>query len=151
MPRPVVACSAHPLGYGPAAKLIVLARALRARGWEPVFLGDGIARELAARSDVFADTLPAEGDEAAVRRHLGAARVLLSVMDRGVAAVARACGRPYCVVDSLLWMRADVPEVFLAADRYWVQDFPGVRARVAELEADLSASMRPRSLDRGNR
>lgn len=132
MPPPIVACSAYPLGYGPAAKLIVLARALRARGWEPVFLGSGIAKELAARSDVFAEVITAEGDEPEVRRRLGAARVLLSVMDRSIAAVARDCGRPYCVVDSLLWMRDRVPDVFLSAHRYWVQDFPGVRARLTE-------------------
>ena len=133
MPPPIVACSAYPLGYGPAAKLIVLARALRARGWEPVFLGSGIARELAARSDVFADVVTAEGDCPEVRRRLGAARVLLSVMDRSIATVARDCGLPYCVVDSLLWMRDRVPDVFLSAERYWVQDFPGVRARLAEI------------------
>ncbi len=133
MPPPIVACSAYPLGYGPAAKLIVLARALRARGWEPVFLGSGIARELAARSDVFAQVITAERDETEVRRWLRAANVLLSVMDRSIAAVARECGRPYCVVDSLLWMRDRVPDVFLAARRYWVQDFPGVRARSAEI------------------
>jgi hypothetical protein len=130
---PIVACSAYPLGYGPAAKLVVLARALRARGWEPVFLGSGIARELAARSDVFAEVINADEDATAVRGRLRAAKVLLSVMDRSVAAVAREDGRPYCVVDSLLWMRDRVPEVFLAAHRYWVQDFPGVRARLPEI------------------
>jgi hypothetical protein len=133
VPAPIVACSAYPLGYGPAAKLVVLARALRARGWEPVFLGSGIARELAARSDVFSEVIAAEGDGPEVRRRLGAANVLLSVMDRSIAAAARAAGRPYCVVDSLLWMRDHVPDVFLAAARYWVQDFPGVRARAAEV------------------
>src|SRR4029077_20400199 len=66
-------------------------------------------------------------------RALGAATVLLSVMDRSVAGVARDCGRPYCVGDSLLWMRDHVPDVFRSAARYWVQDFPGVRARAAGL------------------
>jgi hypothetical protein len=146
---PIVACSAYPLGYGPAAKLIVLARALRDRGWEPVFLGSGIARELAARSDVFAEVIAADEDAGAVRRRLRAANILLSVMDRSVAAAAREDGRPYCVVDSLLWMRDRIPDVFLAADRYWVQDFPGVRARLPEIHptptvvGPIVPSMRP--------
>jgi hypothetical protein len=55
-------------------------------------------------------------------------------MDRDIATVARECGRPYCVVDSLLWMRDRVPEVFRAAHRYWVQDFPGVRTRLTEVQ-----------------
>ena len=133
MAAPIVACSAYPLGYGPAAKLIVLARALRARGWEPVFLGSGVARELALRSDAFAQVIAVERDETEARRWLRAANVLLSVMDRSIAGLARDCGRPYCVVDSLLWMRDQVPDVFLSAERYWVQDFPGVRDRLAEI------------------
>jgi hypothetical protein len=133
MTRPVIACSAYPLGYGPASKLIVLARALRDRGWEPVFLGTGIAAELAARSDVFARIVASEPEDPEVRHWLGAARVLLSVMDRDVAAAARESGHPYCVVDSLLWMRDRVPDVFLSANRYWAQDFPGVRERLTEI------------------
>jgi hypothetical protein len=134
MTRPVIACCAYPFGYGPASKLIVLARALRDRGWEPVFLGAGIARELAARSDVFAQVVTAEPDEPETRGWLDAATALLSVMDRDFAAIASESGRPYFVVDSLLWMRDRVPDVFLSARRYWVQDFPGVRIRLAEIQ-----------------
>ena len=134
MPRPVIACCAYPFGYGPASKLIVLARALRDRGWELVFLGTGIAYELAARSDVFAQVIEAEPAEPETRGWLDAATALLSVMDRNFAAVACASGRPYCVVDSLLWMRDRVPDVFLSARRYWVQDFPGVRIRLSEIQ-----------------
>lgn len=134
MTRPVIACCAYPFGYGPASKLIVLARALRDRGWEPVFLGTGIARELATRSDVFAQVVTVKPDDPETRRRLNGAAALLSVMDRDFAAIACESGRPYCVVDSLLWMRDHVPDVFLSARRYWVQDFPGVRARVAEIQ-----------------
>jgi hypothetical protein len=134
MTRPVVACCAYSFGYGPAAKLIVLARALRDRGWDPVFLGTGIARELAARSDVFTQVVTAEPDGAEARDWVHAATALLSVMDRDFAAIACESGRPYCVVDSLLWMRDRVPDVFRSASRYWVQDFPGVRTRLAEIQ-----------------
>ena len=134
MTRPVIACCAYPFGYGPASKLIVLARALRARGWEPVFLGTGIARELAARSDVFAQVVTAEPGDPQTRSWLDAATALLSVMDRDFAAIACESGRPYFVVDSLFWMRDRVPDVFLSARRYWVQDFPGVRTRLAEIQ-----------------
>jgi UDP:flavonoid glycosyltransferase YjiC (YdhE family) len=133
MTRPVIACCAYPFGYGPASKLIVLARALRDRGWEPVFLGTGIAREFAARSDVFAQVVTAEPYGPETRGWLNVATALLSVMDRDFAAIACESGRPYFVVDSLLWMRDRVPDVFVSARRYWVQDFPGVRTRVAEI------------------
>jgi hypothetical protein len=134
MTLPVIACCAYPFGYGPASKLIALARALRNHGWEPVFLGTGIARELAARSDVFAQVVTAEPYKPETRGWLDAATALLSVMDRDFAAIACESGRPYFVVDSLLWMRDCVPDVFLSARRYWVQDFPGVRTRLAEIQ-----------------
>jgi hypothetical protein len=130
----VIACCAYPFGYGPTSKLIVLARALRDRGWNPVFLGTGVTRELAARSDVFGQIVTAKPYSAESRGLVGATTALLSVMDRDFAASARELGRPYFVVDSLLWMRDCVPDVFLSARRYWVQDFPGVRMRLAEIE-----------------
>src|SRR5437870_5477918 len=117
MPRPVIACCAYPFGYGPASKLIVLARALRDRGWELVCLGTGIAYELAARSDVFAQVIEPEPAEPETRGWLDAATALLSVMDRDFATIACESGRPYFVVDSLLWMRDRVPDVLLSARR----------------------------------
>jgi hypothetical protein len=52
-------------------------------------------------------------------------------MDRDSLRLARALGKPSFVVDSLFWMRDRVPADFLASRRYWVQDFIGVRERVA--------------------
>ena len=34
---------------------------------------------------------------------------------------------PLYVVDSLLWMREAVPPAFIGAQRYWAQDFLGLR------------------------
>src|SRR5262249_16462501 len=55
-----IVCCAYPFGYGPVAKLLHIARPLRARGLRLVFLGAGIARELAARSSLFDDVVLAD-------------------------------------------------------------------------------------------
>jgi hypothetical protein len=87
-----------------------------------------IALELTSRTpDLFDEVIPDGPDgvrEAAVR---GAAGVL-SVMDRELARAAAASQTPLYVVDSLLWMRDEVPAVFREARRYWAQDFLGLRA-----------------------
>ena len=53
-------------------------------------------------------------------------------MDRDYLGLAHALAKPAFVVDSLFWMRDRIPDEFRAARRYWVQDFVGVRARLAE-------------------
>jgi hypothetical protein len=47
-------------------------------------------------------------------------------MDREGGAAAAAAGKPLFVLDSLLWMRATVPEPLRAARAYWAQAFPGL-------------------------
>lgn len=126
MPRTLI-CGAMPFGYGPAAKLLVIARALKDRGLSLVFIGRGIALELASRSaKMFDEVLTAQsphGVRAAVER----AAAVLSVMDRELAQAATVSGAPLYVVDSLLWMRDAVPPAFRDACRYWAQDFLGLR------------------------
>ena len=124
--RPLVCC-AIPLGYGPAAKLIVLAAALRRRGIQCVFVGRGIALELALRErglfqDVVAASGPAEVSGALLRSSWG----ILSVMDRDFSPLAAEFHRPLYVVDSLLWMRDRLPECWQAAERIWAQNFMGL-------------------------
>ena len=129
-----VIMSALPLGYGPAAKLVVIAGELRRLGAAPVFVGRGIAHELAARSGVFEDVV----DDPAGSRACGlldGAAAAVSLMDREFAALALESGTPLHVVDSLLWMRADVPEEFTAGRHLWAQDFFGVRQRAAQLQS----------------
>jgi len=125
---PTLICGAIPLGYGPAAKLLTLARILRGRGPRLVLIGYGTSLELAARSEqLFDDVLHAQpGDgvrEAAVR----SADAVLSVMDRDLAQAAAAADAPLYVIDSLLWMRDAILPVFRGARRYWAQDFLGLR------------------------
>jgi hypothetical protein len=54
-------------------------------------------------------------------------------MDRDFASLAAELSRPLHVVDSLLWMRDQIPEAFRAARRYWAQEFIGVGDRIPSL------------------
>jgi len=124
---PTLICGAMPLGYGPAAKLLTLARILRGRGLRLVLIGHGTSLELATRSEqLFDDVVHAQpGDgtrEAAVR----SADAVLSVMDRDLAQAAAAADVPLYVVDSLLWMRDAILPAFRGARRYWAQNFLGL-------------------------
>lgn len=116
-----------PFGYGPAAKLLVIARALKDRGLRLVFIGRGIALELASRTGQMFDEILCSEAPHEVQAVVGRAAAVLSVMDRELAQVATASGAPLYVVDSLLWMRDAVPPAFRGASRYWAQDFLGLR------------------------
>ncbi len=123
--RRLIFC-AFPFGYGPAAKLLSIARAARAHGMAPWFLGSGIALELVRRSrDDFEEIVEASSPDSAVRSLIAASTGIVSIMDRDAARLAHQGSRPFYVVDSLLWMRDRVPEVFLGARRYWAQRFFG--------------------------
>lgn len=119
-------CSAMPFGYGPAAKLLTLAAALR-RDWRLVFVGRGSALELIRREPhLFEEIVPMEAGGAAVESRIANAWGALSVMDREAGAAAQRLGKPLFVVDSLLWMRRQVPEAFRSARHYFAQRFPGL-------------------------
>ncbi len=116
--------AAYPMGYGPAAKAIVLATRCRDAGVESVFVGRGVAYELVARSNgVFAEVVDATADARAAPTLAREARIIVSLMDRDTARLAAEMSRPLHVVDSLLWMRDRVPDAFLGARRYWAQRF----------------------------
>lgn len=117
-----------PLGYGPAAKLLTLARILRGRGPRLVLIGYGTSLELAARSEqLFDDVLHAPPGHGARETAVRSADAVLSVMDRELAQAATAAGAPLYVIDSLLWMRDAILPAFRGARRYWAQDFLGLR------------------------
>jgi hypothetical protein len=123
-----------PFGYGPAAKLLVLATVLGGCGLRLVFTGRGIALELASRTrHLFDEIVPAgpDGPPDAIAR---SAAGVLSVMDREIAQAAREAAVPLYVVDSLLWMRESIPPAFREASRYWAQDFVGLRDRLADYQ-----------------
>jgi hypothetical protein len=133
--RPLICC-AYPFGYGPAAKLLHIVRAMREVSGAPfefplVFLGTGIAHELARRCDLFDEVANFAPSDDRARDLIRSAAGLLSSMDRDYAAVAVELGRPIFVVDSLLWMRDEVPAVFRQARRFWAQEFVNVGARLA--------------------
>ncbi len=127
-----IVCCAAPHGYGPASKLCRLASALRRRGVSPVFLGTGIALELAERSGSFDDVIDAPPESRVASALIDSAAALVSLMDQDYLRSAQNRGKPTFVADSLFWMRDRIPDCFRAATRYWVQNFFGVRERLAE-------------------
>jgi len=120
-------CSAFPLGYGPAAKLLLIAETVRTMGLRTVFLGTGIAHELAARSSAFDEIVQASPGDALARSVISRCDGLLSLQDRAYTRLAWELSKPFYVADSLFWMRDHVPDPFLTARRYWVQEFPDLR------------------------
>jgi len=113
-----------PFGYGPAAKLLSLARRLRG-SLRLVFVGEGSALELVSRCPRdFEAVIAASPLAAESQRRVREADAVLSVMDRGAGAAADRAGRPLFVVDSLLWMRAEIPESLRGARVYFAQAFP---------------------------
>jgi hypothetical protein len=117
-----------PLGYGPAAKLLTVARVLRGRGVRLVLIGHGTALELAARSEqLFDDVLHAQPGDGAREAAVRSADAVLSVMDRELAQAADGAAAPLYVIDSLLWMRDAILPAFRGARRYWAQNFLGLR------------------------
>jgi hypothetical protein len=113
-----------PFGYGPAAKLVSLARRVRG-SLRLVFVGEGSALELVSRSardfEAVIDGSPLAPQS---QRWLREADAVLSVMDREAGVAADRAGRPLFVVDSLLWMRAEVPDALRGARAYFAQAFP---------------------------
>jgi hypothetical protein len=132
MTRTLVCC-AYSFGYGPAAKLLHIARHLCETDWRLIFLGHGIARELAERSDLFADIICAATEDEITHSLLTSADGVLSLMERDFTAAALQRGKPVFVVDSLSWMRERIPSAFREATRYYAQDFIGVRERLVEV------------------
>lgn len=120
-------CSAFPFGYGPAAKLLLIAERVRTMGLRTVFLGTGIAHELAVRSSAFDNVVEASPGDAIARSVIDCCDGLLSLQDRAYARLALGLSKPLYVADSLFWMRDRIPAPFLSARRYWVQKFTGVR------------------------
>src|SRR5271165_587405 len=101
MTRNTIVCCAISFGYGPASILILIATALRKRGLRTVFLGTGIAQELATRSHGAFDELVYAGPQDGLAREVVASSEgLLSSMDRDYVGQARALERPVFVVDA---------------------------------------------------
>ena len=131
--------SAYPMGYGPAAKALVLAARCRSAGFDPVFVGQGVAHELVSRSgEIFSEVVQSDANRTAARTLTRESHAVVSVMDREFASLAGELSRPLHVVDSLLWLRDRVPEAFSSACRYWAQDFVGVREPVEGLASPVS-------------
>jgi hypothetical protein len=128
--RKTLVCCASSYGYGPVSKLLVIAERVRPSIETLVFVGTGIAHELAARTALFDEVIHAPADDRRIRRVVASGNGLLSVMDRQYFRVALDLSVPLYAVDSLFWLREPVPEALLTARRAWVQDFDWVRERL---------------------
>lgn len=122
-----------PFGYGPAAKLAALAARLRCSA-RLVFVGEGSALELISRTaGLFDEVIAANPASPAARPWLRGSAAVLSVMDRDAGVAAARAGLPLFVVDSLLWMRPEIPEPLRGAQAYFAQAFPGLDSQAFEL------------------
>jgi hypothetical protein len=128
-----LACCAVPFGYGPVSKLLAIVQRTRAAGAGAVFIGSGIAYQLASRSDLFDDVVEADPRDRIASNLLATADHVVCVMDPDFARAALQCSGPLHVVDSLFWMWHQIPEPYLKAKQYWVQNFYGVEHRAANL------------------
>jgi hypothetical protein len=128
-----LACCAVPFGYGPVSKLLAIVQRARADGAKAVFVGTGVAHKLASRSDLFEDIVEADPGDRATWSVLADADHVVCVMDPDFARVALELSQPLSVVDSLFWMWHQIPESYLKAKQYWVQNFYGVEQRAARL------------------
>ncbi|MEE1782432.1 hypothetical protein PUR71_05775 [Streptomyces sp. SP17BM10] len=155
-------------GFGPAAELVAVARALS--GHERIFVGDGVAAEFAhCNPDAFDEIRSPAPRCAGLRRLLDGCDGVVSVMDADLVLHGVLAERPVILLDSLFsfWRRerplAEILRLcetlprtgFGAADRHLgelsphervlaahllathglVQNFPGVRQRIAEFAA----------------
>jgi hypothetical protein len=110
-----------PFGYGPAAKLVSLARRLQG-DLRLVFAGEGSTYEFVSRTTgVFDAVVPGSPAGEAAAPWLREADAVISIMDRDAGAAAARAAKPLYVVDSLLWMRAEIPEALRGAHVYWAQ------------------------------
>jgi len=116
-------CCAYPFGYGPAVKLLLISCRLRAAGLQTIFVGHGIAHEMAAGSDAFQEVIHALPGNPDAARRIASADGLFSMMERDFTGLALDSSRPVYVADSLHWMRDEVPVPFAHAQCYWVQNF----------------------------
>ena len=123
MTRPLLLCSAYPFGYGPVVKLMLLAEKLRQVGFRTLFAGSGIALTVASSSGLFEEVVETQPGSSDARRIIGSADALLSVMERDLTRDALEVSKTVYVVDSLRWMREEIPRPFLQAREYWCQRF----------------------------
>ena len=118
-------CAALPIGYGPAVKLVALARRLRSFA-RLVVVGEGSTLELVSRAPgAFDAVVAANPASPKALPWLRDAHAVLSIMDRDAGAAAARAGKPLFAVDSLLWMRPEIPEPLRGARAYFAQAFAG--------------------------
>lgn len=128
-----VAISAAAFGYGPAAKALAVAGKLVQSGCSCRFVGEGVAFELASRSSDFVECIEAGPSTSLGRSVLSGSDAVVVSMDPGFCRESLDLDRELFVIDSLFWMWDAPPKEFLAARKYYVQNFPGVPERLSQV------------------
>jgi hypothetical protein len=129
-------CIASSFGYGPVSKLLAIAKALQALDYMLIFVGRGVALELATYFP-FTKVIPWEesGNSEYIKQELLGADGIVNVLEPHFEVLARQVPIPHFYVDSLFWMWNRLNAWTAQADIYFIQNFPGVKNRVDEWKA----------------
>jgi hypothetical protein len=131
-------CVASGYGYGPVSKLLAVAKRLKALGYALCFVGRGPAWEL-ARHFPFDEMLVWEetGDHGSIEQELGLSNGIVNVMEPKFGVLAQRTPLPHFYIDSLFWMWSRLHTWTAKADIYFVQNFPGVQAKMNQWRANI--------------
>jgi len=129
-------CVASGFGYGPVSKLLAVAKPLKTLGYELCFVGQGPALELAEHFP-FDQVLVREdtSDPNGVEQDLKGANGIVNVLEPRFGALAQRLSLPHFYIDSLFWMWNRLDPRTADADIYFIQNFPGVQAKVDQWRA----------------
>lgn len=138
---------AEAFGFGPASKLIAIAKLLRTlEGMTAVYLGHGSAYEL-CRTGPFDSVI--YGDPTDLRRgaeihlQLSSAKVIFTAMEFRPLPLAKSMGVRTVVFDSLFWMWPELPCDLNDVDLYLCQNFVGVSERASSLNHNVMIKIVP--------
>jgi hypothetical protein len=126
-------CMSSAFGYGPVSKLLAVAAVLKPLDYQLVFAGRGPALELASHFPFNEFILwEDENGSHALEKELHSADGIVNVMDARVEALIHPLPIPHFYIDSLFWMWSRLHPRAAQADIYFIQNFPGVYAKVKE-------------------
>ena len=138
-----VLLTAEPFGFGPAAKICTVARALLARPEiERVsVLGRGTVAELAELDQLPVIRYGLQGSGRVLIEALSSHDVVFSAMNFEVDLAVKHVGTPAIYLDTLFWLWEDDFWSEAAPTRYLCQNFPGVEQAIERWDAPFKSRM----------
>lgn len=140
-----IICTATPFGYGPVSKLITICKFLNKENVELIFVGNGIAFELAEETSYFSRIVPydfAQNDsDASIFKEewLQDISLMLNVMEPIAVCAANEMGLRTVYIDSLFWMWDEIPKQLHTVDSYVIQSFVGVQDKVRSVAKSIDS------------